>query len=273
MDTRVWLITGAGRGFGQLIADVAEAAGDVVVRTARDLASLPPEGVVLDVGDAQSVDDAVAETIRRHGRIDVLVNNAGHGLIGAAEELTESELVGLLDTNLLGVFRTTRAVLPHMRARGAGHIVQMSSVGGVVANPGHCAYATTKFALEGFSEALAGEVAPFGIRVTIVEPGPFRTEFAGSSIRFADAAPAYADTPAGRLRTNFPHQDGVQPNDPRRAAEIIVATVADADAPMRLPLGPEAIDRIRSKLQGQLADLDRWEATGRDTRYDGTVEH
>ncbi|GAA1481388.1 oxidoreductase [Gordonia sinesedis] len=269
MSERVWLITGAARGFGRSIAAAARAAGDTVVVTARDPESIADSdgALVLDVTDPASIHAAVEATIARHGRIDVLVNNAGHGLVGAVEELTADDLLGLLDVNLLGAFRLTTEVVGHMRSQGGGHIVQMSSVGGVVANPGHAAYATTKFALEGLSEALAAEVAPFGIRVTIVEPGPFRTEFAGRSIRYAAANPAYADTPAGILRARFAEQDGVQPNDPDRAAALIVEAVADPASPLRLPLGPEAIDRIRTKLRGQLADLDAWAPIGRNTRY------
>ncbi|WP_253272739.1 SDR family NAD(P)-dependent oxidoreductase [Arsenicicoccus sp. oral taxon 190] len=155
-----------------------------------------------------------------------------------------------------------------MRERGRGTIVQMSSVGGVTANPGHAIYATSKFALEGMSEALASEVAALGIRVLVVEPGPFRTEFAGRSMAFSTPLAAYAGTPAGALRERFREQDGRQPNDPRRAASIIVRAVDDPDAPLRLPLGPEAVDRIRDKLTRQLADLERWAPTGRLTRFD-----
>jgi NAD(P)-dependent dehydrogenase (short-subunit alcohol dehydrogenase family) len=157
-----------------------------------------------------------------------------------------------------------------MRTRRRGHIVQLSSVGGVVGNPGHAAYATSKFALEGMSEALAGEVAPFGIRVSIVEPGPFRTEFAGRSMAVADPIADYQDTPAGLLRTRFAAQDGKQPNDPVRAAEAIVTLVDRSDSPLRLPLGPEAVSRIRAKLTEQLADLAAWEEIALDTRYDTT---
>jgi NAD(P)-dependent dehydrogenase (short-subunit alcohol dehydrogenase family) len=143
-------------------------------------------------------------------------------------------------------------------------------VGGVIGNPGHALYATSKFALEGMSEALAAEVAPLGIRVTIVEPGPFRTDFAGRSMNFADPIPDYRDTPAGVLRTRFRDQDGVQPNDPARAAAAIIRAVEDDQAPLRLPLGPEAVTRIREKLRRQLADLERWESISVDTRYPAT---
>jgi NAD(P)-dependent dehydrogenase (short-subunit alcohol dehydrogenase family) len=254
--TRTWLVTGASSGFGRAIVEAALAAGDSVVATARNPAGLAPHermrAVGLDVTDPAQVTAAVEQA----GPVDVLVNNAGHGLIGAAEELTDAQLRAVLETNLWGAVAMTRAVLPQMRARRRGHIVQMSSVGGVVANPGHAAYGMSKFALEGFSEALAGEVAPLGIRVTLVEPGPFRTDFAGRSMTFADPLADYADTPAGALRARFRDQDGVQQGDPARAAAAIVATVDAPEAPLRLPLGAAAVTRIRAKLRAQLADLD-----------------
>ncbi|MCO5972031.1 SDR family oxidoreductase [Actinoallomurus soli] len=275
-DPRVWFITGTSTGLGRAIADAALARGERVVATARDpqtvkdLVERAPElvrAVALDVTDPAQVAAAVGTAIEEFGRIDVLVNNAGHGLIGALEELSDEQIDAVLATNVLGVIGVTRAVLPHMRARRRGHIVQMSSVGGAVGNPGHAIYATSKFALEGMSEALAGEVGPLGIRVTIVEPGPFRTDFAGRSMRFADPIDDYRDTPAGALRQRFSAQDGVQPNDPAKAAEAIIKAVDDEDSPLRLPLGPEAVERIRRKLRRQLADLDAWERVSLDTRY------
>ncbi|HWN36669.1 MAG TPA: oxidoreductase [Pseudonocardia sp.] len=274
--TAVWFITGASTGLGRTLAETVLAHGDRVVATARNVATLDdltgpgPDDVIrlpLDVTDPDQVRAAVAEAIERAGAIDVLVNNAGHGLVGALEELSDEQFAQVLATNVFGVFSVTRAVLPHMRARRRGHVVMMSSVGGVVGNPGHAAYATSKFALEGMSEALAGEVAPLGIRVTIVEPGPFRTDFAGRSMCFAEPIDDYRDTPAGTLRARFSAQDGVQPNDPVRAAEAIITAVRDPSSPLRLPLGPEAVDRIRAKLRNQLADLEAWEKLSRDTRY------
>jgi NAD(P)-dependent dehydrogenase (short-subunit alcohol dehydrogenase family) len=190
------------------------------------------------------------------GPVDVLVNNAGHGLLGALEELSDVDIRAVLEVNLLGALTVTRAVLPHMRSRRSGHIVQMSSVGGVVGNPGHAIYATTKFALEGASEALAGEVAPFGIRVLIVEPGPFRTEFLGRSLEFATPIPDYQEGAAGALRQRFGSGHGTQPGDPELAVEAIIATVRAESAPLRLPLGRQAVERIRAKLTRQLADLE-----------------
>ena len=259
-----WLITGASSGFGRIFAETALAQGDRVVATARNVAAISdlPErypqaalALPLDVTDPAQVRAAIA-TATASGDVDVLVNNAGHGMIGALEELSDNEIRQTLETNLFGALAVTRAVLPHMRARRRGHIVQMSSVGGVVANPGHALYNTSKFALEGASEALAGEVAPFGIRVTLVEPGPFRTAFAGRSAAFATPIPDYADTPAGALRARFRDQDGVQPGDPELAVEAVISVVRSGSAPLRLPLGRAAVQRIRAKLEGQLADLE-----------------
>jgi NAD(P)-dependent dehydrogenase (short-subunit alcohol dehydrogenase family) len=275
-DPRVWFITGTSTGLGRVLAEAVLARGEHVVATARDAAAVAdlaerhPGRVLplaLDVTVPESVAAAVAEAVKWSGRVDVLVNNAGHGLAGALEELSQEQIDAVLATNVLGVMSVTRAVLPHMRERRQGHIVQMSSVGGVVANPGHAIYATSKFALEGMSEALAGEVAPFGIRVTIVEPGPFRTDFAGRSMRFAEPIDDYRDTPAAALRDYFSRQDGAQPNDPAKAATAILRAVDDPSSPLRLPLGPEAVTRIRAKLRGQLSDLDAWEAVALDTRY------
>ncbi|WP_326836575.1 oxidoreductase [Amycolatopsis rhabdoformis] len=270
--TRVWFITGTSAGFGRVLAEAVLARGERVVATARDVEAvkdLADRALVtrLDVTDPASIRSAVAAAIAEYGQIDVLVNNAGHGLIGALEELTDEQTRAVMETNVFGVLAVTRAVLPHLRARRSGHIVQLSSVGGVVGNPGHAIYATSKFALEGMSEALAGEVGPLGIRVSIVEPGPFRTEFAGRSMTFAAPIPDYDPTPAGRLRHQFSAQDGRQPNDPARAAAAILTLVDTPDAPLRLPLGPEAVTRIRAKLEQQLADLAAWEAVSLDTRY------
>jgi NAD(P)-dependent dehydrogenase (short-subunit alcohol dehydrogenase family) len=256
-----WFITGSSAGFGRVMAETLLARGETVVATARDplaltdLADTYPDAVLalpLDVTDA----DQVRAAVEAAGPIDVLVNNAGHGLLGALEELTDEQIHEVLAVNLLGALAVTRAVLPQMRARRSGHIVQMSSVGGVIGNPGHAIYATSKFALEGASEALSGEVAPFGIRVMIVEPGPFRTEFLGRSLHRATPIPDYEDGPAGTLRAHFATQHGQQPGDPVRAVEAIIDAVHSPSAPLRLPLGRAAVERIRAKLRAQLADLE-----------------
>jgi NAD(P)-dependent dehydrogenase (short-subunit alcohol dehydrogenase family) len=259
-----WFITGSSAGFGRVLAETLLARGEAVVATARDPRTLTdlvdtyPDAVStlpLDVTDPDQVRAAVDAAVAA-GPVDVLVNNAGHGLAGALEELTDAQIHEVLAVNLLGALAVTRAVLPHMRARRSGHIVQMSSVGGVVGNPGHAIYATSKFALEGASEALAGEVAPFGIRVTIVEPGPFRTEFLGRSMGRATPIPDYEDGPAGAVRAHFDTGHGKQSGDPVRAVEAIIDTVRSPSAPLRLPLGRSAVERIRAKLTGQLADLE-----------------
>lgn len=282
ISSRVWLITGTSTGFGRAIAERALAAGERVALTARrpetvdDLVRKYSDtafALRLDVTDPGQVEAAVADTIDRFGRIDVLVNNAGHGVAGALEELADEQIRAVLDTNLMGVLSLTRAVLPHLRKQRSGHIVQLSSVGGVVGNPGHALYNCSKFALEGVSEALAGEVAPLGIRVTIVEPGPFRTDFAGRSLDMrATPIDDYQDSD-GRVRSNFVAQNGVQGNDPARAAEAILLAVNTPDFPLRLPLGPEAVNRIRAKLQAQLADLESHAEISLATRYATTDAH
>lgn len=262
-EPRVWLITGASTGFGRALAEAVLARGDRLVATARnpdtiaDLAEHPSAAcLALDVTDGAQVSAAVGEAVRRMGHLDVLVNNAGHGMVGAIEELSDAEIHQVLATNLHGALAMTRAVLPHMRARRRGHIVALSSVGGVRANPGHGIYACSKFALEGFSEALAAELAPFGIRVTIVQPGPFRTDFAGRSLTYATPIDDYRDTPAGSFRDLLAGQHGTQPGDPVRAAEVIMQVVEGPPMPLRLPMGHAAVTRIRAKLEQQLADLE-----------------
>ncbi|MET0187463.1 MAG: SDR family NAD(P)-dependent oxidoreductase [Pseudonocardia sediminis] len=274
---RTWFVTGASAGFGRVIVTTALAHGDRVVATARRPSDLddidaPDDRLLrlpLDVTDPAQVEKAVADAEAWSG-IDVLVNNAGHGYLGTVEELSTDDIRSLHAVNQLGVHAVTPPVRPHLRARGRGHVVQMSSVGGVIGNPGHAAYAMSKFGLEGMSSALAGEVAPFGIRVTLVEPGPFRTEFAGRSMHAAPAIEAYRDTPAGKLRESMPGQDGAQPGDPQRAADAIVALVGHPDPPLRLPMGAAAVRRIRESLQGRLAELAEWETVALDTDFPET---
>lgn len=274
--TLVWMVTGVSTGLGRAIALAALVRGDAVVAAVRDPGSVAdlvdayPDSAVavpMDVTDPDAVRDGVAAAVGRWGRIDVLVNNAGRGLLGAVEEPTDAQIRALLEVNVFGLIAVTRAVLPHMRERGSGHVVQLSSVGGVVANPGHAFYAASKFAVEGLSEALAGEVAGFGIRVTIVEPGPFRTDFAGRSLGLAEPMDAYAGTPAAALRASLQGQDRTQPGDPHLAAVAILRCVDDPTAPLRLPLGDRALDRIRTKLTAQLADLEAWAEISAATAY------
>jgi NAD(P)-dependent dehydrogenase (short-subunit alcohol dehydrogenase family) len=269
---RVWLITGASSGFGRAIAEAALAAGDVVVAAARrtdalaDLVASAPERVTalaLDVTDPDRIRAAVAEVLDQHGRIDVLVNNAGRGAIGAEEETSDSELRALMDLHFFGPAALTRAVLPGMRERGTGAIVQMSSMGGRFTFPGVGVYSATKFALEGWSESLAKEVDRFGIRVLIVEPGAFPTSFNGPGALLMSEPIAAYDDQIEPLRTGMPDDDGKQPGDPARAAAAIVLALDSDDPPLRLALGNDAVDAISEALTDAKAELAAWERVGR----------
>lgn len=204
----------------------------------------------------------------RHGRVDVLVNNAGRGAIGAAEETTDAELRDLMNLHFFGPAALTRAVLPQMRERGSGAIVQMSSMGGRFSFPGVGAYSATKFALEGWSEALAKEVDRFGIRILIVEPGAFRTSFNGpGALLISEPIPAY-DEQIEPLRTDMPEGDGKQPGDPAKAAAAILQAVDSPEPPLRLALGDDAVDGISDVLDQAKAELAAWENVGRATAFD-----
>jgi NAD(P)-dependent dehydrogenase (short-subunit alcohol dehydrogenase family) len=274
---RVWLITGASSGFGRSIAEAALAAGDTVVATARrpealdDLVSAHPGRAVsaeLDVTDAARIAAVVAEIMDWYGRIDVLVNNAGRGLVGAVEETTDRELRDLMELHFFGPAALTRAVLPQMRRRGSGAIVQLSSMGGRLSFAGVGAYSATKFALEGLSEALAAEVAPFGIKVLIVEPGAFRTSFNGPGALLQSAAiPAYEGT-VGPVRTTLQNDDGKQPGDPAKAAAAILTALDAEHTPLRLPLGNDAADAISANLDTARTEFATWEAVARSRDFD-----
>ncbi|MFF8271808.1 oxidoreductase [Streptomyces sp. NPDC016562] len=274
---RVWLVTGATSGFGRCIAQAALDAGDTVVAAARrpavldDLAASYPGRLVpvaLDVTDADAVDATVADVVARFGRVDVLVNNAGRGLVGAVEETSDQELRDLMELHFFGPARLTRAVLPHMRERKSGAVVQMSSMGGRLSFAGVGAYSATKFALEGLSEALAVEVAPFGIKVLIAEPGSFRTSFAGGDALGQTAEmPEYAET-VGAVRTGLPERDGKQPGDPAKAAAAILKALDSENTPLRLALGNDAFDAIAQHADLSLEQALAWEALSRGTDFD-----
>jgi NAD(P)-dependent dehydrogenase (short-subunit alcohol dehydrogenase family) len=273
---RVWLITGTSSGFGRAIAEAALAEGDLVVATARrpevldELVAAHPEratALPLDVTRPEQIQAAVEEVIRRHGRVDVLVNNAGRGHVGAVEETADDELRRLMELHFFGPAALTRAVLPHMRERKSGAIVQMSSMGGRASFPAVGAYSATKFALEGLSEALAGEVAPHGIKVLIVEPGSFRTGLAGSGQTQSAALAAYEDT-VGAFRRDFPASDGKQPGDPAKAAAAILTALAAPHTPLRLVLGGDALDAVTAAESRTLAEQAEWEPVSRGTDLD-----
>jgi len=267
---KVWFVTGASTGLGRDLVEHLLASGAVVVATARkpeQLAELTqkfPETAIalkLDVTSQTDVDAAVAAAVARFGKIDVLVNNAGYGTVGAIEEQSEEEFRPMFETNVFGLIRVTQAVLPHMRERGAGHILNLSSIGGLVASPGFGLYNGTKFAVEGISEALAQEVGPLGIKVTIVEPGPFRTDFLGRSGVPAKKHIAGYEQSSGKMRAYFDSQNGKQTGDPKKAAEAMASVVEAATPPLRLMLGAGTIPRLQGKLDALKKDIEDWKST------------
>ncbi|WP_051108003.1 SDR family NAD(P)-dependent oxidoreductase [Actinomadura atramentaria] len=270
MNERVWLITGASSGFGRALAQAVLDRGDTVVAAVRDPAALDDmpgvSTVRLDVTEQARITSAVAETLDRHGRIDVLVNNAGRALFGAVEETTDAELRALMDLHFFGPAALVRAVLPHMRERGSGTIVQMSSMGGQLSFAGVGPYSATKAALEGLSEALAEEVAPHGIGVLIVEPGAFRTGLFGDRLAQAAETDPYAGT-VGKARATALAADGRQPGDPAKAAAAILAAL-DGDTPLRLPLGNDAVDALTAHADSVRRELLAWEDVARGTDFD-----
>jgi NAD(P)-dependent dehydrogenase (short-subunit alcohol dehydrogenase family) len=273
---RVWLITGATSGFGRALAEAALGVGDTVVGAARhpqrlkDLVAAYPgrvEAVELDVTDTRRAAEVVDGVVDRWSRIDVLVNNAGRTQVGALEETTDRELRDLFELHFFGPAALTRAVLPHMRRRGGGAVVQMSSVGGQVTAPGFGAYCATKFALEGLTETLAQEV-DFGVRFLIVEPGAFRTGlFDRDAAYLSEPLPEYQAT-VGPTREYVRTGDGSQPGDPAKAARAILTTLDAPAPPLRLVLGGDAVESVQARLAAMTDELVRWEAASRDTALD-----
>jgi NAD(P)-dependent dehydrogenase (short-subunit alcohol dehydrogenase family) len=272
---KVWLITGANSGFGRAFAEAAIAEGDVVVAAARrpdtlaELVAAHPDqvrAVQLDVTDQAAARAVVDDVVARHGKIDVLVNNAGRTHVGAAEETTDAELRDLFDVHFFGPAELVRAALPHMRARRSGAIVQLSSMGGQMSFAGFSAYSATKFALEGFSEALADEVKSLGIKVLIVEPGAFRTGLWGNASTSTEIGDYQATV--GATRDMVGGGGGSQPGDPAKAAAAVIAALAAEETPLRLPLGSDALDAIVGRLDATKADIATWEKTIRETAFD-----
>ena len=267
--TPVWFITGCSTGLGRALASRVLRHGQRVVVTARDplrikdiVASYPNSSIALalDVTDDDQVSDAVARAERAFGSIDVLVNNAGYGYLAAVEEGEEKEVRAMFETNFFGLVAVTKRVLPGMRARGSGHIINISSVGGLIGNPSSGYYNATKFAVEGLSEALSKEVEPLGIRVTLIEPGPFRTDWAGRSLKqTGKPIEAYAKT-AGARRAEIIDRSGKQAGDPVRAAEAIIKVIEGGTPPLNLVLGKNGLERVRVKLAQLTRSIDEWEA-------------
>lgn len=271
-----WLITGCSTGFGRELASAVLARNWNAVVTARDPATI--QDIVaghdvsalalrLDVTDPEQVASAAKEAEARFGAIDVLVNNAGYGYRGAVEEADETEVRELFETNFFGLVSMIQAVLPGMRAHRRGHIVNISSVADRMAQPGSGYYSATKFAVGGLSDALRKEVGPLGIRVTVVEPGGFRTDFAGRSLRQSKhTIDDYAATAGARRKENS-STDGRQPGDPARAAQAIIRAVQADKPPFRLALGRSAVQRIRAEIDTQRQELDAWEETANGADY------
>ncbi len=264
--SKVWFVTGATRGIGAEIVRAALAAGDRVVATGRDPAAIlktfgqdAVTALRLDVTDRQGVEAAVAEALARHGRIDVLVNNAGYGQIGVFETHSAEDAERQFATNVFGVFDVTRAVLPGMRKQRSGHIFNISSIAGIRGGPGGSLYCASKHALEGFSESLAHEVGPFGIRVTVVEPGFFRTDFLdSSSVRFgAKAIDDYAELSA-KILSGYEARNHQQAGDPKKLAAMIVDFTALETPPFRFAAGSDAVDIVAAKIERLQTDLDAW---------------
>ena len=264
MATKTWFITGTSRGFGREWAIAALRRGDNVAGTARDLSTMRdlqteyPDtllGIELDVNNRALDFAAVSQAHDHFGGLDIVVNNAGYGQFGMVEELSEEELRGQIETNLFGAVWVTQAALPYLRAQGSGHIIQVSSIGGISAFPGIGAYHASKWALEGISQALAGEVADFGIHVTLVEPGGFSTDWAGPSAKHAQSISAYNPVrEAGEER-----RSGNEPGDPESSAEAILRIVDAENPPLRVFFGAAPLGIAQSDYEARLSTWEEWQ--------------
>ena len=278
--SRTWLVTGSSRGLGRALSTAVLEAGDTLVATARrpeQLADLAERfgdrvrTVPLDVTDPSAVDAAVQTALDTFGRLDVVVNNAGHADSAPVEHTSEEAFRAQLETNLFGVVRVTQAVLPVFRRQGAGHFLQLSSIGGRVGGtPGLAAYQAAKAGVEAFSEVLHAEVAPLGIRVTIVEPGAFRTDWGGASMRLAEVGPDYAGT-VGRVHDHRRQVDGRQPGDPAKAAQALLDVVAADQPPLRLLLGSDAVALAERSARARGRESAVWAGVSRSTDFADAV--
>jgi NAD(P)-dependent dehydrogenase (short-subunit alcohol dehydrogenase family) len=271
-----WLITGTSSGFGRALAEAALEKGDTVAGTLRNPAALAEFeklapgrafGILLDVTDEASVRAGVAEAEQKTGGIDVLVNNAGYGFEGAIEEASLAQVRAQFDVNVFGAISMIQAVLPHMRKRKSGHIINVSSIGGLTAFPGVGVYNGSKFALEGISEALAKEVKPLGIKVTIIEPGSFRTDWAGRSLVHAEKTIDDYESTAGEFRRALAKRNGHQQGDPRKAAEAIIVVIEAEHPPLHLLLGPDALRLAGEKFGALQAEMLKWAPISTATNF------
>lgn len=273
---QVWFITGSSRGLGRQLTEIVLADGGLVAATARNLSQLDtlkekyPEqllAVQLDVTKQEGIEEAIKLTIEHFGKIDVLVNNAGFGIIGAAEAFTNEQVRSQLETNLYAPIAITRAVLPYMRKQGSGRILQISSVGGRVGNAGLSIYQAAKFGLGGFTEALAKEVAPLNIYVTSVEPGGFRTDWAGDSMTYASGLEGYEET-VGQRADFFKSGKFIPMGDPAKAAKVMLELAQSPNPPVHLVLGSEAIALLQNSDAERKAELEKWLPVSLSTDHD-----
>jgi len=271
-----WLITGSSRGLGRALAQAVLKAGHRVIATARDPRALadPVERygdavrpAALDVTDPEAADRAVALAVEAFGGLDVVVNNAGYGDIGSVEDTSLEDFRKQIDANLLGAIIVTKAAIPLFRQQRSGHFIQISSVGGRLGAPGRAAYSAAKWGVEGFSEVLAREMALVGVKVTIMEPGGFRTDFAGASTRLKAGRPEY-DAVVGAAARMQAAYDGKQPGDPKKAAQVLLAVAAMDKPPLRLPLGSDAIAAISAADRSRLVEVDHWGKLSASTDFD-----
>jgi NAD(P)-dependent dehydrogenase (short-subunit alcohol dehydrogenase family) len=265
MTQRTWFITGVSSGFGRQLTEQILERGDRVIGTVRntgkvaDLVEHYPDAFrveVLDVTDTAAIHEVLERSFAELGRIDVIVSNAGYGLFGAAEELSDEQINRIIATNLVGPIQLIRAVLPHLRAQGGGRVIQISSYGGQVAFAGNSLYHATKWGIEGFVESVAQEVAPFGIGMTIVEPGGARTEFRYGSAQVAQLIPDYEQTPAHSFLSMLDPKNGLAPGDPARMAARIIESVDVEPAPLRMVLGSQALESTLATLRKRIAGFE-----------------
>jgi NAD(P)-dependent dehydrogenase (short-subunit alcohol dehydrogenase family) len=263
---QVWFVTGSSRGLGRAIVEAGLSAGNKVLATARDIASLSDLSerhgdkvklFALDVTDESAAGGAVKAAIDTFGSLDVVINNAGYGNLSSVEDTSMSDFRAQIETNLFGTIIVTKATLPYFRNRKAGHFIQFSSVGGRIGPPGRGPYSAAKWGVEGFSEVLSREVAPLGIKVTIVEPGGFRTDFAGSSTTLSEGHPEYDSTvgATARFQRNY---DGKQPGNPKKAAQAIVQLTQAQKPPLRLLLGSDAYNGVEKNDLARLEEAKLW---------------
>jgi NAD(P)-dependent dehydrogenase (short-subunit alcohol dehydrogenase family) len=273
---KVWLITGSSRGLGRSLAEAVLQTGDNLVATARDPSQLSDlverhgdrvRALALDVTDAAASQAAIECAVDTFGRLDVLVNNAGYGNVNAIEDTSLDEFRAQIETNLFGVINVTKAAIPVMREQKSGHIIQFSSVGGRIGALGRAPYSAAKWGVEGFSEVLAGEVGPLGVKVTIIEPGGFRTDFAGASTTIRDGRPEYAQTVGAVARFQRDY-DGRQPGDPAKAAKVIVQIAGLDEPPLRLLLGSDAVNAVERNDLAKIEADRKWRDLSLSTDFD-----